>query len=167
MQAAIRLSENLDAPSILETHRALMQASEPGIAGTWRTEQVWIGGGGYSPHLAAFIPPHASRVPATIEDLVGFCAGLLVDARAGRRRPTPPRPVSHSRACRRDRTRTTGRSGRCLSTSSIWSAFWLRVFRAHRTMWSGSVWMVRSGGSGFPFHRTCLRIRRVMVRATT
>jgi Fic family protein len=74
MQAAIRLSENLDAPSILEMHRALMQVPEPGIAGKWRTEQVWIGGGGYSPHLAAFVPPHASRVPGAIEDLVGFCA---------------------------------------------------------------------------------------------
>ncbi|GIG20992.1 Fic family protein [Cellulomonas chitinilytica] len=72
MQAAIRLSEALDAPAILEMHRTLMGATEPEIAGRWRTQQVWIGGGGYSPHRAAFVPPHADRVEAAIDDLVAF-----------------------------------------------------------------------------------------------
>ncbi|GEP68217.1 Fic family protein [Cellulomonas soli] len=74
MQAAIRLSEQLDAGSVLAMHRALMEEAEPDIAGTWRTQQVWIGGGGYSPHQAAFVPPHADRLPAAIEDLVAFAA---------------------------------------------------------------------------------------------
>jgi Fic family protein len=74
MQAAIRLSERLDAGSVLEMHRALMETAEPGIAGRWRAQQVWIGGGGYSPHRAAFVPPHADRVPAAIDDLVLFMA---------------------------------------------------------------------------------------------
>ncbi len=74
MQAATRLSEHLDARSILEMHRTLMEAIEPSIAGTWRTQQVWIGGGGYSPHRAAYVPPRADRVPAAIEDLVAFAA---------------------------------------------------------------------------------------------
>lgn len=74
MQAAIRLSERLDAGSVLEMHRALLQDAEPGIAGRWRTQQVWIGGGGYSPHRAAFVPPHADRVVPAIHDLVAFLA---------------------------------------------------------------------------------------------
>ncbi|WP_281282415.1 Fic family protein [Cellulomonas cellasea] len=74
MQAAIRLSERLDAGSVLEMHRALMQDAEPDIAGRWRTQQVWIGGGGYSPHRAAFVPPHADRVVPAIHDLVAFMA---------------------------------------------------------------------------------------------
>lgn len=74
MQAAVRLSERLDAGSVLEMHRALLQDSEPDIAGRWRTQQVWIGGGGYSPHQAAFVPPHADRVVPAIHDLVAFMA---------------------------------------------------------------------------------------------
>ncbi|NCT91501.1 Fic family protein [Cellulomonas sp. APG4] len=74
MQAAIELSERLDAASILEMHRSLMETAEPDIAGRWRAQQVWIGGGGYSPHRAAFVPPHADRVAAAIDDLVAFTA---------------------------------------------------------------------------------------------
>ena len=72
MQAALALSDRLDAASVLEMHRALMESAEPSIAGVWRTEQVWIGGGAHSPHRAAFVPPHESRVPAAIDDLVAF-----------------------------------------------------------------------------------------------
>jgi Fic family protein len=74
MQAAIALSERLDAASILEMHRTLMGTAGPDIAGTWRTQRVWIGGGGYSPHRAVFVPPHADRVRAAIDDLVAFGA---------------------------------------------------------------------------------------------
>lgn len=72
MRAAIALSERLDADAILQMHRALMLETDPEQAGRWRTEQVWIGGGGYSPHRAAFVPPHADRVPAAMADLVAF-----------------------------------------------------------------------------------------------
>lgn len=72
MQAAIALSEHLDGESILEMHRTLLEAAEPTIAGRWRDQQVWIGGGGYSPHRAAFVPPRADRVPDAIDDLVVF-----------------------------------------------------------------------------------------------
>lgn len=74
MQAAIALSDRLDAESILRMHRALMVDTEPAIAGRWRDEQVWIGGGGYFPHRALFVPPHADRVVAAMADLVGFAA---------------------------------------------------------------------------------------------
>ncbi|AEE45915.1 Fic family protein [Cellulomonas fimi] len=74
MQAAVALSERLDGASILEMHRTLMETAEPEIAGRWREQQVWIGGGGYSPHRAAFVPPHARLVPGAIDDLVAFTA---------------------------------------------------------------------------------------------
>ncbi|MFC8190245.1 Fic family protein [Cellulomonas sp. NPDC057328] len=72
MQAALALSESIDADALLAMHRALLQDTEPGLAGRWRQEQVWIGGGGYSPHRATFVAPHPDRVPAAIDDLVAF-----------------------------------------------------------------------------------------------
>ena len=72
MQAAIALSRTIDGPAILAMHRALLEGSDPAAAGHWRTEQVWVGGTGYSPHGAAFVAPHPDRVPAAIDDLVAF-----------------------------------------------------------------------------------------------
>lgn len=72
MQAAIRLADNIDADAILAMHRALLADSQPESAGRWRSEQVWIGGGDYSPHEALFIPPRHVHVPAAIDDLVEF-----------------------------------------------------------------------------------------------
>ena len=74
MSAAIALADQLDAPAILNMHDALLRDSAPAIAGRWRDQQVWIGGGDYSPHAAQFIPPHQDRVPAAIDDLVRFIA---------------------------------------------------------------------------------------------
>jgi len=72
MRAALDLSHTVDADSILAMHRALLGRTAPDVAGAWRTEQVWIGGGGYSPHNASFVAPHPDRVPAAIDDLVTF-----------------------------------------------------------------------------------------------
>jgi len=72
MRAAIALSADLSAESILAMHRALVERFEPDTGGKWRREQVWIGGGRISPHHASFVPPHAARVPAAIDDLVAF-----------------------------------------------------------------------------------------------
>ena len=72
MSAAIALADHLDAPAILDMHDALLRDSSPTIAGRWRDQQVWIGGGDYSPHAAQFIPPHHNRVPAAIDDLIRF-----------------------------------------------------------------------------------------------
>lgn len=72
MEAAIELSDRLDSGSILAMHRALMESSAPEIAGRWRSEQVWIGGGTLGPHQAIFVPPHHDRVEAAVEDLVVF-----------------------------------------------------------------------------------------------
>jgi Fic family protein len=55
-------------------HHALLAASDPEIAGKWRTDQVWIGGGNFGPHEAMFVPPHHDRVQRSIDDLVRFLA---------------------------------------------------------------------------------------------
>lgn len=72
MQAAVRLADHLDEDAVLAMHAALMQHSHPEEAGKWRTEQVWIGGGDFGPHGAAFVPPHDGRVPDAMADLMSF-----------------------------------------------------------------------------------------------
>ena len=72
MTAAIELADQLDGHAILQMHDALMRPSAPDIAGRWRQQPVWIGGGQLGPHHAMFVPPQFSRVPDAIEDLVRF-----------------------------------------------------------------------------------------------
>ncbi len=72
MQAAIELADRLDAPAILAMHAALLGRHDPKIAGRWRDAQVWIGSSSYGPHTATFVPPHHTRVPAAMDDLVEF-----------------------------------------------------------------------------------------------
>jgi Fic family protein len=72
MQAAIDLADRLDADAVLAMHSALMHRHHPETAGRWRAEQVWIGGGDFGPHGAAFVAPHHERVPAAIADLIRF-----------------------------------------------------------------------------------------------
>ena len=71
-QAALAQSESMGGQAILDIHRALLERSNPQIAGRWRDQQVWIGGGSRGPHLARFVPPHQDRVPALMDDLVAF-----------------------------------------------------------------------------------------------
>jgi Fic family protein len=72
MSAAIALADRIDGDAILAMHTALLQRSHPDIAGRWRDQQVWIGGGDLGPHGAAFVPPRHERVPAAIADLAAF-----------------------------------------------------------------------------------------------
>jgi Fic family protein len=72
MRAAIRMADDLDEEAILAMHRALLQDSEPGIAGRWREQQVWIGGDAYGPRGAEFVLPHHEHVPSLMADLVAF-----------------------------------------------------------------------------------------------
>jgi len=72
MAAAIDLSSDLSTDAILAMHEALMRTHDPDIAGRWRSEQVWIGGGRLGPHHAQFVPPTASRVPSAMDDLIAF-----------------------------------------------------------------------------------------------
>jgi Fic family protein len=72
MEAAIALSDSLDSTAVIEMHRALLEAQQPSITGRWRDQQVWIGGGGVSPHLASFVPPVERRVPELMDDVMRF-----------------------------------------------------------------------------------------------
>ena len=72
MRAALELAGQIDGDTILQMHEALLGPTQPDIAGRWRGQQVWIGGGDVSPHDATFVPPCHERVPAAIEDLIGF-----------------------------------------------------------------------------------------------
>lgn len=76
MEAALRRADRLDADSILETHRVLMQRT-PGWeehAGRFRDQLVWVGSSGVGPVGAAHVAPQAALVPAAIDDLVRFIA---------------------------------------------------------------------------------------------
>lgn len=72
MHAALALADAPDAAAIIAMHRALLERSNPTAVGHWRDQQVWIGGRLPSPHDALFVPPHHSRVPAAMDDLVAF-----------------------------------------------------------------------------------------------
>ncbi|QMW64805.1 Fic family protein [Mumia sp. ZJ1417] len=72
MRAALALADSLDADALLTLHRTLLGDTDPRGAGRWRSEQVWVGGSSYGPHDAEFVPPHHTRVEASIDDLVRF-----------------------------------------------------------------------------------------------
>ena len=72
MEAAVALSNALDTDAVLTMHRVLLETTAPDIVGHWRDQQVWIGGGGVSPHGAVFVPPHHDRVPALMLDTMEF-----------------------------------------------------------------------------------------------
>jgi Fic family protein len=72
MEAALALADRLDGEAIIAMQHTLLGASEPRMTGRWREEQVWIGGSNFGPHGAPFVPPHHSRVPGDIDDLVAF-----------------------------------------------------------------------------------------------
>lgn len=73
MRTAIELAERIDEGSVIAAQAALLADSAPGMTGGWRSEQVWIGGGGDSPHSAVFVPPHHDRVAQAMADLFAFC----------------------------------------------------------------------------------------------
>ncbi|KAA1251716.1 Fic family protein [Mycobacterium simiae] len=79
MQAAVALSDTVDADAILVMHRALM-ANEPRHSpGEFRTEPVWIGGGS-TPIGATFVGPRHELVPGAIDDLIAFAQRADVPA---------------------------------------------------------------------------------------
>jgi Fic family protein len=72
MKAAVALADRIDSDAILSMHAALMGTSKPAIAGNWRTDQVWIGGGDFGPRGADFVPPRHELVVPAIDDLIRF-----------------------------------------------------------------------------------------------
>jgi Fic family protein len=76
MEAAIALADRLDTAAIIEMHAVLLGGETPDQVGHWRGEQVWIGGGDYSPHGAVYVPPVHRLVPEAMDDLVAFMARI-------------------------------------------------------------------------------------------
>ncbi|CAN5642327.1 Fic family protein [soil metagenome] len=79
MQAAVALSDNVDAGAILAMHRALMANEPRHTPGEFRTEPVWIGGGS-TPIGATFVGPRYQVVPGAIGDLIAFAQRADVPA---------------------------------------------------------------------------------------
>jgi len=50
----------------------LQHVIEPRLERGLRTEQNWVGGPGFSPLRAAFVPPPETEVPHLVDDLAGF-----------------------------------------------------------------------------------------------
>jgi Fic family protein len=71
MQAAVALSDTVDADAILAMHRALMANEPRHTPGEFRTEAVWIGGGS-TPIGATFVGPRHELIPDAIGDLIAF-----------------------------------------------------------------------------------------------
>ena len=71
MQAAVALSDTVDANAILAMHRALMANEPRHTPGEFRTEPVWIGGGSTAIG-ATFVGPRHEVVPGAIDDLIAF-----------------------------------------------------------------------------------------------
>lgn len=72
MTQALALADDVRPETILAVHEALMRGQDYADPGRFRDQQVWIGGTGYSPHSATFVPPHETLVPAAIDDLCAF-----------------------------------------------------------------------------------------------
>lgn len=72
MQRAVELADNISVDTILAAHQALLDRHAYAAPGRLRDQQVWIGSNALSPHTASFVPPHQSRVPAALDDLVAY-----------------------------------------------------------------------------------------------
>jgi Fic family protein len=79
MQAAVALSDTVDADAILAMHRALMAKEPRHTPGEFRTEPVWIDGGS-TPIGAIFVGPRHELVPSAIGDLIAFAQRADVPA---------------------------------------------------------------------------------------
>jgi Fic family protein len=74
MEAALRLSDNIEVTAILTMHGELMR-HQPGFAqhaGRFRQEAVWIGRDNAGPIGADFVAPQHERVPDAVQDIVEF-----------------------------------------------------------------------------------------------
>jgi Fic family protein len=72
MAKALEVSGPVTPQTILDVHSALLGPSQPDMAGSWRTEQVWIGSSSVSPHGADYVAPVWEDVPQAIDDLCRF-----------------------------------------------------------------------------------------------
>jgi Fic family protein len=79
MQAAVALSDTVDADAIRAMHRALMVNELRHTPGEFRTEPVWIGGGS-TPIGATFVGSRHELIAGAIADLIAFARRADVPA---------------------------------------------------------------------------------------
>lgn len=72
MQRAVALADAISVDTILAAHEALLARHAYAAPGRLRDQQVWIGRSALSPHTATFVPPHHTRLPALMDDLIAF-----------------------------------------------------------------------------------------------
>lgn len=74
MEAALALSDSIDARTILEVHRELLRRQKgfEDLAGCFRDELVWMGKDDAGPRGADFVAPQAERIAGAIDDVVHF-----------------------------------------------------------------------------------------------
>ncbi|AKK30729.1 Fic family protein [Mycobacterium sp. EPa45] len=107
MQAAVTLSDTVDADAIRAMHRALMTSDPRHTPGEFRTEPVWIGGG-TTPIGATFVGPRHELIRGAISDLIAFANRVDVPA-------LPQIAVSHAQfETIHPFTDGNGRTGRAL-----------------------------------------------------
>jgi Fic family protein len=71
---ALSEQPRLKLDDFLAVHERLLMGTRLGShGGKLRDVQNWIGGSGYNPCSASFVPPPPENVPALMEDLVAFC----------------------------------------------------------------------------------------------
>jgi Fic family protein len=71
---AIEEGDAITVDVLLEVHRRLLADTRLSQhAGRLRTVQNWVGGSGYNPCSASFVPPPPESVEPLLEDLCGFC----------------------------------------------------------------------------------------------
>ncbi len=79
MEAAVEVgaaSGTITLDDLLDIHRTLMERSPtPDLGGVVRTTQNWIGGSGYNPCSASFVPPPPDHVELLLEDLLNYVNG--------------------------------------------------------------------------------------------
>ena len=84
---SVTLDQEISLSHILEIHRRLLVGTRMDEhAGRIRTEQNWIGGSGYNPCAADFVPPPAKMVKGLLNDLCAFAT----------KTPCPPLPKRRS-----------------------------------------------------------------------
>lgn len=72
MQRGLALADRISIDTLLAAHQALLDRHAHAAPGRLRDQQVWIGSNALSPHTASFVPPHQSRVPAALDDLIVY-----------------------------------------------------------------------------------------------
>ena len=71
---AVEPDGSITLDTVLEIHRRLLEGTRlEEHGGRIRTVQNWIGGSGYNPCSAAFVPPPPEDVLVLLDDLVAFC----------------------------------------------------------------------------------------------